>query len=185
MAPPHRARGAGRAERKDSTRSGPPRADARRVAYDVLRAVGERDAYANILLPAMLRERGVGQRDAALATELTYGTLRGLGTYDEVLRACSDREIEDIDTPLLDVLRLGAHQLLATRIPDHAAVGETVRLSRAVLGGRRVRFVNAVLRKLATRDLAGWLDIVAPGEEDDPDGHLAVSYSHPDRKAHV
>ena len=59
-----------------------PRADpARRVALDVLRATRERDAYANLLLPALLRERGLTGRDAALATELCYGTLRGLGTY--------------------------------------------------------------------------------------------------------
>ena len=60
---------------------------ARRAAYDVLRAVDERDAYANLLLPSMLTERGITGRDAAFATELTYGTLRGLGTYDAVLAA--------------------------------------------------------------------------------------------------
>lgn len=177
---PHRARGTGPAGKSRSPRSGPPAAgDARRVAYDVLRAVAERGAYANIALPSMLRDRGVARREAALATELAYGTLRGLGTYDEVLRACSDRGLEGIDPPLLDVLRLGTHQLLATRIPDHAAVGETVAVSRAALDGRRARFVNAVLRKVATRDLAGWLDIVAPSEDADPVGYLAVAYSHP------
>lgn len=179
MAPPYRARGAGRAERGRSRPDERRPGDARRVAYDVLRAVAQRDAYANIVLPATLRERGVDHRDAALATELTYGTLRGLGTYDEVLRACSDRGIEGIDPPLLDLLRLGTHQLLATRIPDHAAVGETVALSRSVLDGRRARFVNAVLRKVATRDLAGWVRVVAPDQETDPLGHLAIAYSHP------
>lgn len=156
-----------------------PRASARRVAYDALRGVAERDAYANLLLPSMLRDRGLDHRDAALATELTYGTLRGQGSYDEVLRACSDRGLDNIEAPLLDLLRLGTHQLLATRIPDHAAVGETVTLSRTVLGGGRARFANAVLRKVATRDLDSWLSIVAPEATDDPTGHLAVTYSHP------
>ena len=63
----------------------------RRVAYDVLAAVDERGAYANLMLPALLRERGIEGRDAALATELTYGTLRGRQTYDAILDLCSDR----------------------------------------------------------------------------------------------
>src|SRR6184192_1563374 len=102
-------------------RAARPRTDpARRAAYDVLRAVADRDAYANLLLPAMLTERGLAGRDAAFATELTYGTLRGRGSYDAILAACSDRD--DIDPPVRDVLRLGAHQLLATRVVRYAAV---------------------------------------------------------------
>src|SRR5438034_10753194 len=95
---------------------------ARRAAYDVLRAVADRDAYANLLLPSLLRERGLTGRDAAFATELTYGTLRGQATYDTLIAACSARGLDRIDPPVLDVLRLGAHQLLATRVGAHAAV---------------------------------------------------------------
>lgn len=153
-----------------------PRDPVRRTAYDVMRAVDERDAYANLLLPALLRERGLTGRDAALATELTYGTLRGRGTYDAVLDVCSDRPVTKIDRPLLDVLRLGAHQLLNTRIPPHAAVGTAVDLARSVAGPGQAKFANAVLRKVAARDLAAWLDIVTPGDET---GRLAVAHSHP------
>ncbi|HVT70862.1 MAG TPA: transcription antitermination factor NusB, partial [Trebonia sp.] len=60
-------------------------ADPRRAAYDVLAAVRDRAAYANLLLPKLLGERGLAGRDAALATELAYGTLRGQGSYDAVL----------------------------------------------------------------------------------------------------
>ncbi len=162
-------------------RPGPARgADlARRTAYDVLRAVMERDAYANLLLPALLAERGVAGRDAALATELAYGTLRGQGTYDAVIDVCADRPIRRIDAALRPVLRLGVHQLLATRIPAHAAVGATVDLAKDVSGARQAGFVNAVLRRVATRDLNAWLAIVAPSRSDDPIGHLAIKYSHP------
>ena len=133
---------------------------ARRAAYDVLRAVADRDAYANLLLPALLSERGLTGRDAAFATELTYGTLRGRGTYDAILAACSDRD--DLDPPVRDVLRLGAHQLLATRVGHHAAVATSVDLAKDVCGPRPSGFVNAVLRRVATRDLEAWIDIVAP-----------------------
>ena len=151
----------------------------RRVAYDVLAAVDERDAYANLLLPALLRERGIEGRDAALATELTYGTLRGLQTYDAVLDLCSDRPARDIDPPVREVLRLGAHQLLATRVASHAAVATSVDLAKDVAGMRPAGFVNAVLRRIGTRDLDGWLAIVAPDRAADPEGHLAAVHSYP------
>src|SRR5512140_1862598 len=160
------------------SRAARPRTDpARRAAYDVLRAVADRDAYANLLLPALLAERGLTGRDAAFATELTYGTLRGRGTYDAILGACSDRD--EIDPPVRDVLRLGAHQLLATRVGHHAAVATSVDLAKDVCGPRPSGFVNAVLRRVATRDLDGWIQIVAPDRSRDPSGYLAVRYSYP------
>ncbi|MGH3227508.1 MAG: RsmB/NOP family class I SAM-dependent RNA methyltransferase [Streptosporangiaceae bacterium] len=154
------------------------RADpARRAAYDVLRAVADRDAYANLLLPALLTERGLTGRDAAFATELTYGTLRGRGTYDAIVAACSDRD--QLDPTVRDVLRLGAHQLLATRVGPHAAVATSVDLAKDVCGPRPSGFVNAVLRRVATRDLDAWTEIVAPSRDRDPDGYLAVRHSYP------
>ncbi|HTX29071.1 MAG TPA: RsmB/NOP family class I SAM-dependent RNA methyltransferase [Streptosporangiaceae bacterium] len=156
----------------------PARADpARRAAYDALRAVTDRDAYANLLLPALLAERGLTGRDAAFATELTYGTLRGRGTYDAILAACSDRD--QLDPPVRDILRLGAHQLLATRVGHHAAVATSVDLTRDVCGPRPSGFVNAVLRRVATRDLDAWMAIVTPDRSLDPSGYLAVRHSYP------
>jgi 16S rRNA (cytosine967-C5)-methyltransferase len=145
----------------------------------VLCAVAERDAYANLLLPAILAQRGLTGRDAALATELTYGTLRGQGTYDAVLSICSDRDLATLDPAVREILRLGTHQLLATRVAPHAAVATSVDLVRDVIGQRPAGFVNAILRRVATRDLEAWLDIAAPGRAEDLAGHLAVRYSHP------
>ncbi|GAB3695718.1 RsmB/NOP family class I SAM-dependent RNA methyltransferase [Nocardiopsis oceani] len=162
-------------------RSGPPqpRDPARRVAYDVLRAVEQRDAYANLLLPALLNERGIHGRDAALATELTYGTLRRQGTYDAVLETCVDRSLASVDDEVLPLLRLGSHQLLSMNVPSHAAVSETVDLARRVVGHHRSRFVNAILRKVSARDLDAWIEVVAPDRERDPSGYLSVVESHP------
>jgi 16S rRNA (cytosine967-C5)-methyltransferase len=151
----------------------------RRVALDLLLAVAERDAYANLLLPHLIAERRLTGRDAALATELSYGTLRGQGTYDAVLAICCDRDLASLDPAVREVLRLGAHQLLATRIQPHAAVATSVNLIKEAAGQRPAGFVNAVLRRVATRDLAAWLDIAAPARDADPVGHLAVRYSHP------
>ena len=179
---PARKRPGGPSKRAGSP---PPRRDRpqpdapRRAAFDLLRAVDERDAYANLTLPGLLRERGLEGRDAAFATELGYGTLRGLGTYDAVLAACVDRPLGSVDPPVRDVLRLGAHQLLAMRVPPHAAVGATVELARAVVGEGAGSFVNAVLRRVGRSDLAAWLAQVAPSLDDDPVGHLSVVHSHP------
>jgi 16S rRNA (cytosine967-C5)-methyltransferase len=174
-APARPARGPAAPDRSARGRADP----ARRVAFDVLRAVAERDAYANLLLPTLLAERGLTGRDAALATELTYGALRGQGSYDAILAICSDRELARLDPPLRHVLRLGAHQLLSTRIGPHAAVATSVDLTKDVAGLRPAGFVNAVLRRVATRDLQSWLEIAAPSRADDLAGHLSVIYSHP------
>jgi 16S rRNA (cytosine967-C5)-methyltransferase len=152
---------------------------ARVVAWRTLRAVDERDAYANLELPDQLQAARLTGRDAALATELAYGALRGRGFYDAVLAACVDRPLDDVDPPVREALRLGVHQLLATRVPPHAAVAATVDLVRAETGQGAAGFANAVLRRVADRDRAGWIARVAPDAAADPDGHLAVTCSHP------
>ncbi|WOC14195.1 RsmB/NOP family class I SAM-dependent RNA methyltransferase [Gordonia sp. MP11Mi] len=152
---------------------------ARRVALDVLRAVRRDDAYANLLLPRLLRERGLDRRDKALATELTYGTARTAGLLDLIIASAAGRAISDIDGDLLDVLRLGSYQLLRTRIGSHAAVSTSVDLVRAEHGMGQAGFVNAVLRKVSQRDEQMWIDVVAPSMADDIVGHLAVTYAHP------
>jgi 16S rRNA (cytosine967-C5)-methyltransferase len=156
------------------------RADpARAAAYDTLRAVAGRDAYANLVLPGLLTERGLDSRDAALATELTYGALRGQGTYDAILAQCVSRPLDQLDPEVLDVLRLGTHQLLATRIPPHAAVAATVDLAREEVHDGAAKMVNAVLRKVGQADLRTWVDRVAPNSDQDPEGYLAIYRSHP------
>ncbi|MFF8833037.1 RsmB/NOP family class I SAM-dependent RNA methyltransferase [Streptomyces sp. NPDC015131] len=161
----------------------PKKDPVRILAFEALRAVDERDAYANLVLPPLLKKarekEGFDGRDAALATELVYGTLRRQGTYDAIIAACIDRPLREVDPPVLDVLALGAHQLLGTRIPSHAAVSASVELARVVLGDGRAKFVNAVLRKIARQDLDAWLAEVAPPYDEDAEDHLAVVHSHP------
>src|SRR5690606_37221507 len=80
---------------------------------------------------------------------------------------------------VLDVLALGTHQLLGTRVPSHAAVSSSVDLARAALGAGPAKFVNAVLRRVAARSLDEWLDELAPPFDRDPERHLALRYAHP------
>ncbi|PZM95386.1 MAG: methyltransferase, partial [Actinobacteria bacterium] len=117
-------------------------------------------------------------RDAAFATELTYGTLRAVGTLDAVVAAAARRPVERIDPPTRDALRLGAYQLLRMRVPAHAAVSSTVDLVR-VVAPAAIGFANAVLRVIASRDFDAWIAELAPDAEADPIGHLALAHQHP------
>ncbi|MGZ6804904.1 MAG: RsmB/NOP family class I SAM-dependent RNA methyltransferase, partial [Nocardioidaceae bacterium] len=148
----------------------------RLTAYDVLKAVRVDGAYANLVLPRLLAERGLSGRDAALATELAYGALRAQGQLDAVLQACVDRPLAQVDAPVLDVLRLGAYQLLRTRIPTHAAVSATVDVARTILSAGPASFTNAVLRKVAQHDLPAWLEQLRPA---DPVDAVALDTAHP------
>lgn len=187
------ARGAGKGRPRDGggdrARSGRrPRADAapqrrrpdaRTVALAVMTAVRERAAYANLALPAELRRAHLDSRDAALTTELTYGTLRAQGLLDRVIALAAGRAIEEIDPPVLDLVRLGAYQLLFTRIGAHAAVDTSVEAARTLGLGRAGAFVNAVLRKVSAKDLDAWVEELRKGVTD-PVARLAIGTAHPE-----
>lgn len=156
---------------------------ARAAALELLRAVREDDAYANLVMPAVLHQKALSGRDAAFATELGYGTLRWQGWYDAILATCVTRPLQKVEPGLRDILRLGAHQILHMRVPDHAAVDSSCELARALGprtgGDARAGFVNAVLRKVAGRDEEGWAEELRAGRADDDVEWLAVRYSHP------
>jgi 16S rRNA (cytosine967-C5)-methyltransferase len=150
----------------------------REVALDVLIAVAEDDAYANLLLPKRLDAAGLSGADAGFATQLTHGTLRGLGFYDWIIGTVSGRRLTKIDAPVLAALRLGAHQLIDTRVKPHAAVNETVSLLRRRGGRGAAGFVNANLRGIARHTREEWLVRVAD-EVPDARDRLAITASHP------
>src|SRR5439155_17173268 len=85
---------------------------ARAAAYEAVEAVHRDGAYANLVLPRLLRERRVAGRDAAFATELTYGALRLTGTLDAIIASAAGRDVARVDPNVRDALRLGAYQLL-------------------------------------------------------------------------
>jgi 16S rRNA (cytosine967-C5)-methyltransferase len=149
---------------------------ARLTAYDVLDGVSSRAAYANLLLPQLLRERQLEDRDAAFATQLAYGTLRAQGTLDALLTGLVSRPLAELDPRVLDLLRLGAYQLIDLRVPSHAAVDTTVDLTRGIVGTGASGLVNAVLRKVATGgDREQWLATLGG----DAGERLALATNHP------
>jgi 16S rRNA (cytosine967-C5)-methyltransferase len=151
---------------------------ARRIALEVLTGVRERDAYANLLLPALLARYRPSREDAAFATELAYGTLRLAGRYDAIIAAAAGRPLTAIDAATLDVLRLGAHQLLALRTAKHAAVHQAVEQVREVRGRGAAGFANAVLRRVGERDAAGWTEVLT-ADVTDRFERAALTTGHP------
>jgi 16S rRNA (cytosine967-C5)-methyltransferase len=147
----------------------------RQVAYEALAAVHRDDAYANLVLPKMLRQAGLSGLDAAFATELTYGTLRQTGTLDAIIASAADRPVERIDPPARDALRLGTYQLLHMRVGPYAAVDTTVNLVRSLAPGA-AGFANAVLRRISGSSRDEWLARLSTG---DTIADLALAHAHP------
>ncbi|RQP09972.1 MAG: rRNA small subunit methyltransferase B [Microbacteriaceae bacterium] len=150
---------------------------ARRVAVDVLAAVRESDAYANLLLPTRIRDARLAGPDAGFATELVYGTLRMQGYYDRVIALAARRAASRIDGPVLDVLRLGAHQLLSLRTAPHAVISESVELVRRARKASAAGFVNGVLRTITRESPDTWRERALEGLQGAE--RLAVEFSHP------
>jgi 16S rRNA (cytosine967-C5)-methyltransferase len=154
----------------------PRREDARSLALRVLQRVEESGAYADLALHAALARSRLDPRDRAFATELVYGTLRFRGRLDFLLAHVTGRPLARLEHGIVQVLRLGAYQLVfCDRVPDAAAVSESVRLAHAAGMGRAAGLVNASLRRLA-RDHAA---IALPALADDPIAHLVHTLSFP------
>ena len=155
-----------------------PKPDAvRLLVYDILQEVNRSDGYSNLLLPQALTASNFEQRDKGFATELLYGTLRMQGRHDYIAAQVSDRPWSEVDAGIVDVVRLGAHQLFEMRVPSHAAVSATVELARKVLGESKASFVNALLRKMSAKSLDQWLE--PANLISDPVERLSIIYSHP------
>lgn len=149
-------------------------ADPRAAAFGILEEV-EAGAYADRAAEAHLE--GLSPRDRRLAMELAYGCIRLRARLDAELGRLCDRPLHRLDRPVLLWLRLGLYQIREMRVPDHAAVHESVEGARRAAGRRAGGFVNAVLRA-ALRGEAG--ADVFPEPEEDPVGHLATRGSHPE-----
>jgi len=156
-----------------------PKPDAARLlAFDLITEVNRNEGYSNLLLPQALNASKLDERDRALTTELLYGTLRMQGKHDWVLKQISDRPWEEVDSGIVDICRLGVHQIHEMRIPDHAAVAATVEVARKRIGESKASFVNALLRSVTRTTREQWfapLDLITDQVE-----RLSILYSHPE-----
>jgi len=163
--------------RKNTFKS--PKPDASRLlAFDLLTEVNRNEGYSNLLLPQALNASKLEERDRALVTELLYGTIRMQGKHDWVLSQISDRPWNEVDPGIVDICRLGVHQIHEMRIPDHAAVAATVEVARKRVGESKASFVNALLRSVARKSIEEWFAPLLTIS--DPVERFSIQYSHPE-----
>ncbi len=142
----------------------------REMAQKVLDRVESAAQYSNLALDTAIRRSNMSAEDRALFTTLVYGVIERKLTLDACIAAHSSRAQETLDTGIRNLLRMGIYQMLyLDRVPDHAAVNETV-----ALAPKRARgYVNAVLRSFAKDGKR----IPVPERESDLTGYLSVTYS--------
>ncbi len=146
----------------------------RKLTLSLLRDFRESGKYVNLSLSSHLADN-LSQDELRLVTSLLYTTVERRITYDYYIGAASGRSLSDIDPVTLDILRLGACQIVdMSSIPEYAAVNLTVELARNK--GERA-FLNAVLRKLARDHKSGTLPLPSP--ERNFARYLSVKYSFP------
>ena len=156
-----------------------PKPDASRLlAFDLLTEVNRNEGYSNLLLPQALNASKLEDRDRSLVTELLYGTIRMQGKHDWVLSQISDRPWSEVDPGIIDICRLGVHQIHEMRIPDHAAVASTVEVARKRIGESKASFVNALLRSVTRKSIDEWFSHLALIM--DPVERFSIQYSHPE-----
>jgi 16S rRNA (cytosine967-C5)-methyltransferase len=156
-----------------------PKPDAARLlAFDLLTEVNRNEGYSNLLLPQALNASKLEDRDRSLVTELLYGTIRMQGKHDWVLSQISDRPWSEVDPGIIDICRLGVHQIHEMRIPDHAAVAATVEVARKRIGESKASFVNALLRSVTRKSMEDWFSPLA--SITDPVERFSIQYSHPE-----
>ena len=153
---------------------------ARRAAFDVLRAVSERDAYANLALPALLRERGITgpRRGVRHRTHLRHLPHPRPARRDHRTLPPVDRPSRS--TPCCWICCGWAPtSCCAPGLNTHAAVSTTVEQAGIEFDSARAGFVNGVLRTIAGRDEQSWVEELAPPADSDPVGHAAFVHAHP------
>jgi 16S rRNA (cytosine967-C5)-methyltransferase len=147
---------------------------ARRAAFDILDRVESESAYASVLI-AQLSESGLSREDRALTQELVLGVLRWRGLLDYLIERYAKRPIARFDLKVLIALRMGLYQLrYLSRIPQSAAVNESVNLVKRARATSAAGLANAVLRSAARS-----IDQRAGEELTDPVERASIELSHP------
>ncbi len=144
--------------------------DPRKLAWEVLNKCTCADQYSNIALDTAIKRAELSAQDRGLLTALVYGVIEKQITLDACIRSLATRSGSDITPDVRNLLRLGIYQMAyLDRVPDHAAVNETVNMAPKKAKG----FVNAVLREFARTGK----QIPVPSKKDDPIAYLSIRYS--------
>ncbi len=151
--------------------------NARAVALKILNEVTEKDAYSNLSINKNIDSGGVSDLDSGFIREIVYGVLENKIYIDYVVRSFSKVRLKKIQPIVMNILRIGIYQMLfMDRIPDSAAVNESVKLSKKHTHRGSQGFINGMLRNISrNKD-----KIKLPDKNKDGIKYLSVKYSHPE-----
>lgn len=156
-------------------RLNPPASNPRQAACDVLVHIAKGGGYADRQIDDVLSSGALTGPDRGLFAELVFGVLRRQGTLDHILAQLLEKPLDQLDSTVLMILRIGVYQLeYLDRIPESAAVNESVHAARRC-APRLSGLVNAVLRNFLRRRSA----LSLPDPVLDPAGSIAARHSHP------
>ena len=148
---------------------------ARASALRVLVSCRTNSAWADAALKAQIIRDGLSGPDAALCSRIVYGVMQNRMLLDFYIGAYCSQKPDHLQPPLLDILRIGAYQILyLDKIPDSAAVNESVELAKTNKRGQAAGLVNAVLRKISNNK-----NQLPPIPDKDTERYLSIRYSHP------
>ncbi len=150
-------------------------ANPRDTAFSVLLKIEQDKAYSNIALDSALRGQGLGGVDSAFATALVYGVLERQITLDEIIRQYSKIPLRKIEIKTKIILRMGLYQLLwMDKVPDSAAVNESVNLAKRKKLHKSAGFINGILRSVTRAEQPYKLP-----DKADRERYYSVKYSVP------
>ena len=132
--------------------------NSRELALNILYKVEFGEGYANIEIDKEFNKSDLIDLDKALASEIVYGVLTWKITIDEIIKMHSSIKMQKISPWILNILRIGIYQIVfLDRIPESAAVNESVKLAKKYGHEMSAKFVNAILRKIEKKKLNIWL----------------------------
>ena len=148
---------------------------ARITALRVLVSCRSNGAWADAALKAQISRDGLSGPDAALCSRIVYGVMQHQMLLDFYIGAYCSQKPDHLQPPLLEILRIGAYQILfLDKIPDSAAVNTSVELAKLSKRGQASGLVNAVLRKISQNK-----ESLPPIPDRNEIQRLSIQYSHP------
>lgn len=148
----------------------------RKLAVNILTQTEQNDAYLNLVFEEALRGTKLSSADVGFLKELVFGVFRNKILLDYIIRKNSSIRLKKIDPKVLNILRIGAYQILfMDKVPNHAAVDESVKLAKRCASPKTVSFVNGVLRGII-RTCEGGINL---NDIKDKTEKLSIKYSYP------
>lgn len=150
---------------------------ARQLAFDALYQIFEKEAYANLAVQEILRQFPLIREEKNLLTELVYGVCRRYNYLLWVIEQLSTRPIKKLHPTVRILLCIALYQLIyLDRIPESAAVNETVKISKKITHVGNSRFINGILRNFLRKKN----QIVLPMKNENPISYYSLKYNVPE-----